>query len=82
MSRTERREARPILSGDGNAPAAINRSSVRRDIASRCAACFNVISIGVSEMVAEFIAVFLFQNLFSADNHTPIFPAGKFVILP
>jgi len=33
-------------------------------------------------MVAEFIAVFLFQNLFSADNHTPIFPAGKFVVLP
>jgi hypothetical protein len=33
-------------------------------------------------MVAEFIAVFLFQNLFSADNHTPIFPAGKFGVIP
>jgi hypothetical protein len=33
-------------------------------------------------MVAEFIAVFLFQNLFSADNHTPILPAGKFVVIP
>jgi hypothetical protein len=52
MSSTASRDARPSLSGEGNSPAAINRSNVRREIASRCAACSSVMRIGRSETVA------------------------------